>query len=305
MKISFVKTVDASLASMRYRILLPMNGLRDLGHEVEIVDTLPDKTDALIFSKHFNQPRDYKMAIAAKEAGIKVIFDVCDNHYNNQNASYYQDMTRLADIVTCNTPIMRETILSQAAAMAVIVDDPYEMARKEPIFRFDGDRIKVLWYGHSSNLNTLPALLRGLSQISRKSHLLVVSNARFGVKKEIEKIKIENAPWSMEVMDKHLKWADIVAIPTILSDETKRTKSHNRVTEAIMSGKMVVAHPLPSYERYKPYVWIGEDLADGFDWVMRDPERNMELIKKGQDFIESTLSSEKIGQAWEDAIGGR
>lgn len=304
MKISFVRTANETLASMRYRILIPMEALIELGHDVDLVDSLPVSTSVLIFSKHFNKTRDYDMILAAKEKGIKTVYDVCDNHYNTQHSAYYRDMTSLAKIVTCNTPEMAKVILQETGRIAKIVDDPHEYKKKAPEFRYDGGRIKVLWYGHSSNLNTIPVLLNDLSKLPRDSHLRIISNAGLNIKNNIDKVKVECSPWSQGIMETSMNWADIIAIPSIVSDETKRTKSHNRVTEAIMFGKMVVAHPLPSYERYRPFIWVGDNLGQGIEWVMRNPKKNLELIEAAQMFIEATLSPVRIADSWVEAING-
>jgi hypothetical protein len=302
MKISFIKTSNEWSASMRYRILIPMKGLADLGHEVELIEHLPTETDAMIFGKHFNMSRDRELAFAAKTAGLKVIFDICDNHYHTRYEGYYREMTNLADTVTCNTPVMQSVILKETGVKSKVIDDPYEFEKKEPVFNFDGRCLKILWYGHSTNLNTLPALLTALDNLDIPSTLTVLSNKRVKITEPMEKVSFQCEPWSMNNMREYLEWADIVAVPTILSDQTKQTKSHNRVTEAIMSGKMVVAHPLPSYNRYSSYVWVGNDLTKGINWCMNDPQSNLALLKQGQKFIEATLAPDKIAARWETVI---
>lgn len=303
MKISFVRTVDESLASFRYRIKIPMQPLIDKGHTVNIVDELPnaDDCDFLIFSKHFHKARDYTMATKAKEAGIKVVYDICDNHFNTTNSDYYRSMTALADIVTCNTPVMKDVILEEAGRFASIVDDPYELPEKAPKFS-PGDVLNILWYGHGVNLNTLPPVLGDLSKLSRPVNLRVISNAPF--RGSMSSVKIDYIPWSPATMAAGLEWCDMIMVPTILDDQTKITKSHNRVTEGIRSGRFVVAHPLPSYEKYRPFAYIHNNLGVGIEWALRNPDKVVDAIEGGQRFINVTISPEDIAGQWEEALNG-
>jgi len=302
MNISFVRTVDESLASFRYRIKIPTEALIKLGHNVRIIDQLPtkDNCDFLIFSKHFHTTRDLSMALEAKKIGIKVVYDICDNHFVTQNAGYYREMSELADIITCNTLDMKNVIHHEVRKIAHIVDDPYEFSEAEPSFNPSDEVIKLLWYGHGVNLNTIAPILGDLSKLSRPVNLRVISNSPF--RGTMDSVKIDYIPWSQEAQMAGLAWCDMVIIPTILNDQTKRTKSHNRVTEAIRSGKFVVAHPLPSYLQYKPYAWIDERVGNGVEWAYNNPDKVIDAIQRGQAHIARNLSPENIALQWEAAL---
>jgi len=297
------------MASMRYRIMAPGIALGKRGHEVKIVDKLSGYgepiPDWLIFSKHFNKARDLDMAYRSKDRGQKIVFDICDNHFQNQShGRYYGTMTELADVVTCNTPVMKEVIKDQTKVDAIVVDDPYDLEEREAKFIPNQDPIRILWYGHFTNLDTLHPLIIQLNQLTEQIELVVISNHAAMSNNTAGNCRISYESWSTGTMRRWLDWCNFITIPTILGDPKKMTKSHNRVTDGIRSGRFVLAHPLPSYERYRDkYAWVGEDLADGIVWADENPDLALSYIKEGQEYIRENLSPDKIAQQWEKALG--
>jgi len=307
MKIAFVKTADPSMASMRFRILIPVEALKKRGHEVEIIKYSGSYPDFMIFSKHFNKNQDLVMMEGAKRDKVKTVYDVCDNHYNTVGHSeYYHKMTQDADIITCNTPVMQEVIKKETGRNAIVVNDSYDtnLPEGKPRFIPNEEPIKILWYGHFTNLNTVGGLVHQLNQLEEGVSLTIISNRPGLTGGKMENVKITHQIWSPETMKIYLEWCNFIAIPTILNNPTKLTKSHNRVTDGIRAGRMVIAHPLPSYEIYRDkYAWIGEDLSDGIIWADENPTEALSKIKAGQKYIEENLSPDKIAKQWEDALG--
>jgi hypothetical protein len=239
---------------------------------------------------------------------MNTVYDVCDNHFNTPvHSPYYSGMARAASIVTCNTPTMQEVIRNAVGKEAKIVDDSYDtdMPFQEPRFEANQEPIRVLWYGHFTNLNTLTGLIRQMSQINEEVQIGAISNGPQSPSQRYQNVEIAYLPWSMPIMRQQLEWCNFISIPTLLNDPTKRTKSHNRVTDGIRAGRFVLAHPLPSYEIYKDkYAWIGEDLSEGLIWADDNPEKVLSRIHEGQKYIQENLSPDKIAQQWEDALDG-
>jgi glycosyltransferase involved in cell wall biosynthesis len=309
MKIGFVKTADNNMASVRYRINLPAAALLNRGHEVKMVDsyfTLKDyqhKLDYHIFGKHFNPDGDYQTANIIKDDGGKVVFDICDNHFENQYAPYYKAMCSLADVVTCNTPVMQDIIKSYTGKNSQIIDDPYEYEELEPQFTPGQNPIQILWYGHFTNLNTVEVMGKDLRKLEESINLTVLSNMRSKAPVEDHNIFITFLTWNSDLQRKLIEKTNFIALPTILNDDTKRTKSHNRLVEGIRSGRFVLAYPLPSYERFKDFCWVGEDFSDGICWADDNPEQVLQRIKDGQEYLKETLSPDHIAQQWEKILG--
>ena len=307
-RIGFVPTGDERLASFRYRISIPSKALKERGHSVKLAIEPPSHTDCefLIYSKHFNPIHDQQTAEIARRKDIKVVFDVCDNHFqslNPQISGHYKTMCDIAGIVTCNTETMQKIILENTGREAKIVDDPYDLDEGKAKFRCDEQPIKVLWYGHAVNLNTIPLMVQQLAQIDCPIEVIALSNAPQPPGR-LENVSVLHHAWNPEHMNLFLEWCNFVSIPSDTNDPRKITKSHNRVTEGIRSGRFVCAHPLPSYERYRErYAWVGEDIADGIVWADNHPDEALEKIRKGQEYIRRFLSPLAIAEQWEKALG--
>src|SRR5689334_15236113 len=102
--------LTSPMASMRYRILIPAAELIKKKHQVALATVVEGfippglrenlNFDALIFSKVMDET-GIALAKAARERGVKIIFDICDNHFDNPDfaySPYYHRMAELADI---------------------------------------------------------------------------------------------------------------------------------------------------------------------------------------------------------------
>jgi hypothetical protein len=248
---------DRKIASSRLRAVIPAIELRD---EVEIV---PDG-DVLVWGKHF---LDLEIAKQFK----KRVFDVCDDHFDGPNGGYYRKAFEIADLVTCNSEAMRFRI-HQMGRIAKVIPDPYETQRKIPTW---GEG--VLWFGHERNLSEL---YRVAPKIKQK--ITIVS----------KRMSAEIIEWSPEAQEKALAECAVVILPTGRSP----CKSANRLLEATMAGKFVVAEPLPAYEEFTD-LWIG-DIAEGLDFAFANPEKCLQRVRWTQGRIEALYSPKVIGRQW-------
>jgi len=243
------------IASSRYRALIPQRFF-ERGNDV------------LVIGKHgWNWD--------AKTAGFsKVVFDVCDDHFDNHLASHYRACIERADLVTCNSAEMARIIHAQTGRNATVIPDPYEQPER-PARVHD----KLLWFGHQSNL---PDLLPWLHKIPPCT---VVSNTPLqGV-----------TQWSPEAMDSAFDAAGLVVIPTGRSS----AKSANRAIESLRRGLFPVAGPIPAHADLG--IWQG-DIADGVAWALSHQDEVMQRIKAAQGYIREEYSPERIGALWKQAL---
>ena len=63
---------------------------------------------------------------------------------------------------------LAEALRPLRAHGVAVISDPYEGPRGEAAWQPSPDRLKLLWFGHPSNLNTLQGLLAELVEIGRK-----------------------------------------------------------------------------------------------------------------------------------------
>ena len=282
MKISWLaKEEDANLASFRYRIALPAFVLASQ-HKVSLGET----GDVVVASKHFERP---ETAERLRASGKAVVFDCCDNHLGTQYRDYYLRMCRVAHVVTVPTPEMQR-VLGEEGIESVVVPDPYEFPWAEPKV---GGVKRLFWYGHVSNIKPLVQLMESHPEYEYR----VISNL------EADWVR----PWSLKEMLDGFGWCDAVVIP---QEQTAKTacKSPNRVVEGIWSGRFVCASPIPAYEQFAPYAWIG-DVVEGLEWLKANPREALERVKAGQAYIAANFAPVDIAKKWlavfEDALGRR
>lgn len=292
MNINFVTTSNETLASHRYHNLIPAKELIKLGHKVSINLWPQDEFEYYIFSKHLNNA-EYFYAHKLKSQGKKVIFHCCDNHFETKFKQYYRMMIGIADLVISSTKEMARIIEEKTGIKAVVIPDTYELNMAEPQFELCSSQIlpKVLWFGHHSNLSGLIKLFP-LDNID----LTICTTAGINLQ------GLNVVVWSLETLKNLLKLCNVVIIPSDITDRNI-VKSHNRLIESVISGKFVIASPLPAYEEYRDWMYIG-DVKKGLEWLK---EQKADDIKKRiadcQQYIVTNYSREKIGKLWEMACG--
>lgn len=278
MLVSYVSQMDTKVASYRYRMLIPGAELEKLGHEV-FVGPLPwHEADLVVFAKDFN-PNEIAMAKIAKSRGAKVVYDLC-NWVENE---HYRLMCEIADDLVTTCDPLAEIIREKTGKRPWVIDDPYEFPAREPHFK--ADPLRLLWYGHKSNLQSFSDLVPSLR----------------GLDAEVEVISNRAAPmitqWSPSAVKDGLARADIVMITTSHGD----INSANRITEAANGGCFVVAQPLTSYKPYADSMWLG-DIRDGIDWAVAHKDEINDRIKAAQIVAARDFSPSLIAEKWEQVF---
>lgn len=293
MKIGWYINANDELASFRYRTKIPINILSNLGYDVGF-----GVGDVTIFQKHFN-PSDIEVAKDLKTSGKKVIFDICDNHFEKEFKQYYIQMCKIADIVTCSTNGLKEVIKHYTARDSIIILDSYEFDECEPDVP-SGKVKNILWYGSSTNIEpviktSLPLInLRLVSDtiiIPKDPSTIQTSNS---VKWKHNGTSLEFIKWKHEEMSNHFKWCDIVIIP-VFQNLKYYVKGGNRMFESIRQGRFVVANHIPAYEDYG--MWVG-DIKEGISWVNNNIQEAIVRIKKGQKIIRIKHDPENLSKMW-------
>lgn len=256
------------LASTRYRIGLPAYELQKMGWEV----TKEAKT--LIFGKSNIDAEILKLYKYR-------IYDVCDNNFDcPKRGEEYRRYCRESDAVTCNSDAMRFLIHREGGRVAEVIPDPYEHPEWEPSW---GDGL--MWYGHSVNVKDL---VRVIPQL-RGRPVVALTN-------ETERLE-SFVPWSKEAMDEWFTKSRFVIIPT----GRNIYKSANRLLEAVRAGKFVVAEPLPAYEEFREWMWIG-GIREGLDWADAHKDECLDRVRACQDYIRDKYSPRTIAEKWARVI---
>lgn len=261
--------------------------------------------------------------------GVKVIADINDNHFESSpRAPYFHELAMNADAIVASTPKMAEIIRRHTARPVTVARDPFEGQRGEP--RFEPARMswwgrvagaagrdvrpKLLWYGYPTNLDTLIVLRNQLLPLARRQPLSVRVMSRQGSNAESlcnelhatcsGRIWWSFSAWSLAEMPKALAETDLIVLPSNTEDSRKAVKSPNRLVNGLWAGRFVVAHPLPSYEEFADYAWVGENLGEGVRWALDNPRAVAERVVRGQDYLEKHYSPFVAAREWEQAIAG-
>jgi hypothetical protein len=307
------------IASVRYRVLYIAEHLATRGHRVDMiqaglqVDTpqleSPLRADVVIMSKGLFEG-SVAIANRAKQLGAHVLVDLCDDHFDTLFRETYLSLCSLAEGITASTPMMARVIAQRAGREATVIGDPFEAPYGEPRFQ-PAQRVRLLWFGHPSNFDTLAAMMPRLIEFTqeRPVELHVVSENFANITAALAQVSHKHGPhlltrftpWSQDATWHALAECDAVLIPS-LPTEAKLVKSPNRLVESIRCGRFVAAFPLPSYQPFSHGAWLGQDVTDGLRWALANPTEVLNRIRCGQRFVADNFSSDILARAWESEI---
>lgn len=258
MKVTFFQT-DETIASTRLRNLIPFRELKKHGWS--------EGDDIVVMSKH-----NWRWSPGLRWRFEKIVFDVCDDHFEGPHEYHYKEACEKADRVTCNSEAMRIRILEVTGRGAEVIDDPYENSESPP-----GMGEGVLWFGHRSNL-------QDLYDAQIKWPLTIVTNVEAPW----------CIPWSPEALAHELSKCRVVALPT----GPRQCKSANRAVTAIRAGRFSVCGDLPAY-RELPGIWVG-DVAEGLEMAMTQDVTDK--IAKAQAYVAERFSPKTVGEKWNKVL---
>jgi hypothetical protein len=256
------------------RILHPAEELEGMGHDISVSSEPPEgKPDVIVLSKH--DPINPKVAERAREMGSKVVFDICDDHFDNpKTARIYIDTVKLADRVTTVTQAHADKIRDFCGVKATVIEDPYEWDEVKPKKPTD----KLFWFGMPKNW---PGLMEELPKLHGYQILCI------GDSTQDPRI----VQWSWETMEDGFKSAGMVILP-----HPKPGNSPDRVVDAVRNGLYVVTHPWPEAEHLG--MWHG-DIKEGVEWALENPKQAKRAVSKAQEIVRKRNAPWKIAKDWE------
>lgn len=248
------------IASSRLRAEIPQQELEKYG--------VGKGMDVLVYGKHL-------VPMPTVKKFGQAVYDICDDHFHTPELEkYYREHAANADLITCNSEVMKTIILKETGRDAVVIPEPYESEEREPAI---GDLL--YWFGHSSNAQDIERLYPQL-------------NGR-------EIVVLTNPEWTREKHNEVMSLPLIVVIPTGKS----MAKSENRMVEAIRQGKYVCAEYLPSYEPFSQFFPLF-DIPSHIEWALNNQAEALERIRHAQDYVRDRYSPAAIGKKWMEALNG-
>lgn len=301
--------VTSSLASVRYRMLVPAAAMVDCDCKVMHLAagasrrTLMERfrgVDAVVVGKLLGGEREAALALELvarlQQAGIAVLADYSDDHFSHPaRGDAYRALANAVDRVVASTLGLAEVVTAHSSVPVSVVTDPVEGERGEPRAPM-GEALRLLWFGHPTNLDTLQYALPQLQGLPVSVTLITAPGAG------AERMGARFRPWSTQAVFDELRQCDAVFIPSNPYDPRKAVKSPNRFTESVWAGCFVLAHPLPAYQELADFGWVGEDLGEGLRWLAAHADDALQRIVRGQAEIAKRFSPSAVGAAWKAAI---
>lgn len=313
--------VTSEIASARYRVIIPAEHLNRRGHTAQIVALPPGQVpaevyrleaDAAIFAKSFS-PSNEDLARELRARGMRVLVDYCDDHFEHpQHGPHFKRMAAIATEVVASTEALAASIKRHTGRDATVITDPVEGPRGMPRFEPKLPALRVLWFGHPTNLVSVidkAEELRALAQRMPVELTLVTERSaeveRFagGVAALMpDRLKVRLVPWSLDATWKSLEACDLVWIPA--ADEAqKMAKSPNRLIESMWAGRLVVADPVPAYRPFEDLFALGAGLDAGVARALEDAKAVEQRLREAQRRIARSHSGFECGRLWAAACG--
>ena len=201
------QTLNANVASLRYRCLLPLKYLANKGMPQSIYGgaepvELTDKTDTIVFVKSF-QDRDVETCKRAAELGMSIILDLCDNIFiqdyaadsDHIPADNFRLMAQHAKAIVATGEALKAEIKKAIAPLNVpitVIPDGCETQ----LDLADALRItRRRWIGNSAGKiasKRLPAIFNRLQKVKKRARNLWV-RLKIRIKQNMGNLEAEPA----------------------------------------------------------------------------------------------------------------
>ena len=247
------------LASVRLRAYI--STLNSKMFTFSFGENMPINTDVLVIGKIgiFNlEKRGLNWINQIKITNFsrgKVILDYTDNHLmmNSPLTNFYK--ATLPYITTAVTPSekMGDFLSNFWKGQVTTIYDSIEV----DIIPWR-DRIgqKLLWFGHSSNIQYLLDFINKNESIIDNYSLNIICN-QDGIdyfnKHNKTNLNYKTLFWSKDILVKEANYCDVCIIPSNIESIYKQGAGHNRLITALALGMPTIATLLPSYKMFKNY----------------------------------------------------
>lgn len=278
MKVCHVTGFDDRWAGTRYRALIPGGELVRQGWEV-FTDARPMPDAVNVYHKHFYS----HLPAMAQTPGI---LDITDDHFAHDiKGERYRRMCEMATRVTCCTPVLAERIKAETGREPAVIIDPYEFPEQR--FTWNGGR-SVMWYGHSYNMHALQG-------VRLDCPMEAITDCEPGVHNNVTYI-----PFSRGAMIRGFDNHDVV-LCVALQTEQARSKSPNRLVNALRVGKFVIANEHPAHDEFRDFVWMG-DALEGLAWARDNVDDVRDMVTAGQRHIADRYSPATAAAQWLEVL---
>jgi hypothetical protein len=329
---------DIRVASYRLRCLNPLISLRARGLPIELYSQKhSNKYKAVVYSKVYDR-ETYQEALSLKQGGVRIGFDLCDNHFYSANDSNFwrqagndiRRMIGIADEVVASSQALADEIGLQipvSKSITVIGEGVESEINLSGIslsergwYRFRTNRllrqiqtkkangiVALVWFGNHGSpqaeggMADLLKIRPVLESIGRQFpiSLTVISNSRDKFQQKIQ-------PWAIPTS--YVEWnpvsflpmlrAHCIAVIPITSNPFTRCKTNNRLTLALHCGLGVVADSIPSFLEFSELCFL-DNWQEGLVSYLVNPDLRQKHVAAAQAVIDRSWTTETIADRWE------
>ena len=325
------------LASHRLRSVIPASQLLAAGHIVSVVsspkdwelNSLDEKRvpDRLILTKLSHPSTEvfeglmaaaFSQVEAARRHGAKILMDYSDDLLGSDDHRSFRtlQLLRQVDRIVCASSELakRVRLCLDDSADVLVIPDPVEGERVEPLVRLSPPTqvLRVLWFGHVSNLDSLLGALKTIA--AKGLSILIELEILTSVNPEqLFHFQLMLLGFSLPFPVRFSEWrgpmsltealqrSDVSFLPIDLAGP-KAAASNNRLVHSFWGGCYVVASPIQSYLDFVDLAWLDDDLTAGLVWVSEHPRTAAAKVLNAQERIARHFSPEAIGEAWQAAL---
>jgi hypothetical protein len=307
-------TSRRDVASARVRCLVPNQLLGETGWRSTLFEEADSRPDVAVFQKAY-EPEDLALASQLSGQGVRIVFDLCDNHFYNpeesaelaERAGRLRRMIDLADAVTVSSPLLAEPVGKDAVFQVDDAIDPIVTARRDwrlvpRLGRLNG--LRLLWFGNAGSTSPrfgivdLAEILPDLERLHRRLplSLTVVTNSKEAYQRLVAHrgVPTRYVRWRYSTFPTVLRQADICLLPVTINPFTV-CKTSNRAVTSLLLGTPIIASGLPSYEELAPYVLFGDTNIERYG---KDCDLRAGHVQAGQNYIRTRFAPEVIVQQW-------
>ena len=311
----------SDLASARYRVLIPAQHLARRGHSVQVMslpagdiprEALDAQADVAIFGKSFDASNE-RLAAHLRSRGMRVIVDYCDDHFEHAvHGAHFRRLAEAATDLVASTDVLAESIKRHTGREARVITDPVEGPRGTPRFEPRLPALRVMWFGHPTNLVSVIDKAPELEALARRMpvEFTLVTERSADVERLAggiaallpDRLTVRLLPWTVEGTWKMLEQSDVVWIP-VANEGAKMAKSPNRLLESMWAGRLVVADAVPAYRPFEDLMPLGLGLENGVLRALADTKAVEQRLRDAQRRVARSHSGFECGRLWAAACG--
>ena len=323
---------EARVGSVRIRCLSTLRELRAKHYPIELYRERHEASyRAVVFSKAYNS-KDIALAERLQQSGVKIVFDICDNHFllSDDRVVRLKQMFALADHWVVSSHAMADVVEQHLGNQKpiTVIEDAVEEGLAGNRFDISG-QLKAQW-----QLHTLDRFLRdtthanathlvwfgnhkasyqnsGLAHVARLRSLLesthrlkpvtltIISNSRPAFDELFAdwQLPLHYIDWSAHTVFKAMQRHSIAVIPIEVNEFTA-VKTNNRIAQSLFLGLGVVADSIDSYQVFADCAWL-DRWEEGLHAYLDNPASIARHVDAARSIIQQQFSAPVIAARWQ------